>query len=110
MGKQRGKKGKGREDGRMGREMGREGGRDKRWGRWGGKIGVRNNYLHSHIRIFKGEQKTFREIYFSEGVRDSFWSYFIPSVARDEMGPKRVENPRGKVNLKVFCSHEKILI
>ena len=69
-----------------------------------------NNYLHSHIRIFKGEQKTFREIYFSEGVRDSFWSYFIPSVARDEMGPKRVENPRGKVNLKVFCSHEKILI
>ena len=61
-----------------------------------------NNYLLTHIRIFKGELETFREDYFSEGVRDSFWSYFFPSVARDEMGSKRVENPQGKVNPESF--------
>ena len=66
-----------------------------------------NNYLLSHIRIFKGEQETFGEAYFSEGVRDSFWSHFFLSAARDEMGPKRVENPRGKVNPESFLfSHE----
>ena len=79
MGKQRGKKGKGREDGRMGREwkekgkgregkgkregkwevkekrIGREGEgkregcRDKGWGRWGGKIGVRKNFFFPNV-------------------------------------------------------------
>ena len=34
-------------------------------------------------------EDTLGVVYFSEGVRNSAWSHFIPNVARDEMEPKK---------------------
>ena len=49
--------------------------------------------------IFKGEEDTFREVYFSVVVQDSLWS---SSLAKDKMGPKRIESPQGKETTERF--------
>ena len=50
-----------------------------------------------YISIFK-ESLLFR------WVLDSFWSYFIQGLPRNEMGPKESRNPKEKKTLKVFYS------
>ena len=50
------------------------------------------------LRIDKGGNFFTREIHFTKGIRDWFWENNIPSVARDVIFPKPVENPRGEVN------------
>ena len=86
-GKRKGRQGeKGKREGKWEvkeKRIGREGEgkreecRDKGWGRRGGKIGVRNNFLLTLFRILQGRTENFKGNPLSQGVSRLF---FQPEV------------------------------
>ena len=84
----------------------REGCRDKGLGRWGGKIGVRNNYLLTLFRVLQGRTGNFREIHFLKGFREFFVNISTRALARVEMLTKNSRNPERKwISLKFSVLH-----
>ena len=65
---------------------------------WGKELFIpKSGREYSQIRIFKGEQETFREVYFSEGVRDSRRKKVHTHTTTREIirkSTKKVRNPR----------------